>query len=120
MWTERADRDLNPTFGHELVEGMRQLFGWITPPQSESSFLQSIRAGFDTPTEERLRQLSEAVGDIAQQRSPDPDATEQPKLCFGIRLPATFMRFEGEAAFEKTQRVALFLDSCAGGKGGWQ
>ncbi len=125
VWTERSDRDLNPTFGHELVDAIRQLFGWTSPPQSESTFLASIREGIDPATTQSLAAVGGILEEVFLSRAgeepapPNPDAPTGLDLCFGIRMPATFMRFEGEAAFEKQERIALFLDASCGGAGAW-
>ncbi|KDN53018.1 hypothetical protein K437DRAFT_253671 [Tilletiaria anomala UBC 951] len=138
VWTERTDRDLPLSFGHELVEAVRQAFGWAKPPQWESSFLSSLRQG-DSPT---IRAHAANLGPLIDRIMGEFSVADGSAVngfasvmgdyqgggggripadfsTFELRRPSEFMRFEGSAAFEKEERIRLFLDSAAGGKGAW-
>lgn len=115
VWTERSEQDLNATFGAEIVEGMRQTHGWIGPPAAHCVWARDQLSASALEAHRQLEQMLDgALSDLQ-----DGQSRIITELGFKTRLPSSFMRFEGEAAFDKSTRIALFLDSAAGGKGAW-
>ena len=105
VWTERSDRDLSPTFGHELVEAIRQAYGWNKKPSWESQFLEDL-AQAQTSEEESLT--------LALSTGLSTGENERVQIGFEIRLPASLVRLEGRAAFDKEERIRLLLESARG------